>query len=131
MEAGVKYKHTLEGQAQKAILGYARLDLVAHKKKIQFGSWNDCLLQKEQVNRLVQSFLTKGADQFLLMKAILLVVTKKGVKEGMYTMTHSVETTNLPILELEDTAKGKRWLLAAGGQHQLHAIEGWTKILCK
>ena len=49
----------------------------------------------------------------------------------MYAMTHSVKMTDLPILELEDMVKGKQWLLAAGGQHWLHAIEGWTKILHK
>ncbi|KAF8429374.1 hypothetical protein L210DRAFT_931022 [Boletus edulis BED1] len=134
LEDSVKHKRGLENKAHKALIGYAYLDLIDNKQEIRFGAWNDWPLQKEQVNRLVQSFLTKGADRFAYTKAIPLVVAKKDLKEGTYTADYrpgSVEPCEIPKLELKAETKGKRRLAAAGGQHRLHAVEAWTKILQK
>ena len=56
LKAGVKYKHTLEGQAQNAILGYAWLDLVAHKTASANWGFGLQILQSSQTLQLFQVF---------------------------------------------------------------------------
>ncbi|KAF8432328.1 hypothetical protein L210DRAFT_3763940 [Boletus edulis BED1] len=134
LEALVEHKMSMDDRAQKAIFGYARLDLIVDESKLRFGTWNPRPLKQDQVNRLVQSFLTKGADRFAYTKAIPLVVSKTDVKEGTYKTTYepgSHPKRNLPLLEVTEEAKGKRMLIAAGGQHRLHAVIQWTKMLTK
>ncbi|KAF8123156.1 hypothetical protein EV363DRAFT_1102171, partial [Boletus edulis] len=134
IEASVAWKQKLEEECHQKIFGYARFDIIEHKDEIRFGSWNDRPLQQNQVSRLVQSFLTKGANRFAITKAIPLVVKKTEVKENTYATSYpssgnAIET--LPLLELRREAVGKKRLAAAGGQHRLRALEEWTKILQK
>ncbi|KAG6370180.1 hypothetical protein JVT61DRAFT_12327 [Boletus reticuloceps] len=132
VEAAVLERQSLEGKARDRIFGYARVDLVKQKDEFRFGTWNDRPLQMVHVKQLVQSFLTKGTDRFALMKAIPLIVKKTDIKEKSYKKNYipggnPVEA--LPMLELEDHAIGKKKLVAGGGQHRLHAVEEWTKML--
>ena len=134
LEPSVENKITMDDRAQKAIFGYARLDLIVHETELRFGTWNPRPLKADQVSRLVQSFLTKGADRFSYAKAIPLVVSKTDVKEGTYAKTYepgSDTKPQLPLLQVADGAKGKRALIAAGGQHRLKAVIQWTKTLTK
>lgn len=134
LEADVARMLALNKRTQKAIFGYARVDLIEQKEEFRFGTWNERRLQGPQVASLVQSFLTKGADRFSLSKAIPLVVMKTDVKATTYATTFSPgmeAAMALPILELQEGAKGKRRLVAAGGQHRVHAVEAWTKHLRK
>lgn len=120
--------------AQEAIVGYARLDVIDHKDDFRFGLWNSRDVEKDEVNKLVQSFLTHGADRFSLSKAIPLVVSKKDLKEGTYTTSYTPgldATKDLPILQLASSGKKGRKLIAAGGRHRIHAVADWTKILTK
>ena len=101
----------LSKQTQKVIFRYARVDLIEQKEEFQFGMWNEQQLQGPQVVLLVQLFLMKGTDQFSLLKAIPLVVMKMDVKATMYVTMFSpgMEAAMvLPILELQEGAKGKR-----------------------
>ncbi|KAF8122099.1 hypothetical protein EV363DRAFT_1301405 [Boletus edulis] len=119
LEASVQHKISMDDRAHKAIFGYARLDLIANRS---------------DVNHLVQSFLTKGADRFAYSKAIPLVLSKTDVKGGSYRTTYEpgLEPNRyLPLLEVAEEVKGKRILIAAGGQHRLHAIIQWRKMLTK
>ncbi|KAG6369867.1 hypothetical protein JVT61DRAFT_13428 [Boletus reticuloceps] len=134
VEASVLEKQKLEGQARDRIFGYARVDLIKQKEEFRFGTWNDRPLQTVHVKRLVQSFLTKGTDRFSLTKAIPLIVKKTDIKATSYKKSYTPGATPLdalPMLELEDHAIGKKMLVAGGGQHRLHAVEEWTKILEK
>ncbi|KAG6369061.1 hypothetical protein JVT61DRAFT_1888 [Boletus reticuloceps] len=134
LEEPVARKVNLEQQARKAIIGYARVDLIKMRNEFKFGQWNPRRLVEGQVNRLVQSFLTKGADRFSVMKAIPLVVSPSDVKKTTYATNYTVETDStkdLPILELENAAEGKQRLVAAGGQHRVHAVAEWVKFLEK
>lgn len=134
LEPSVQHKMSMENRAQKAIFGYARLDVIKNKEEFLFGTWNERPLKPGQVSRLVQSFLTKGADRFSYTKAIPLVLKKSDVKEGTYAKTYTPgidAVLDLPILALEDGKKGKKKLVAAGGQHRVRAVEEWTKILNK
>lgn len=134
LEATVAQKLNQEDRARKAIFGYARLDVIKHKDDFQFGQWNDRPLEKAHVKRLVQSFLTQGADRFSFMKAIPLVVTPGHFKKGTYAEKYvpgTVATPDLPILELESGENGKKRLVAAGGQHRVNAVEEWVKTLRK
>ncbi|KAF8124615.1 hypothetical protein EV363DRAFT_1132290, partial [Boletus edulis] len=134
LEEAVTNRNTLDDHARKAVIGYARLDLIEKKEELRFGYWNDRPLKKAQVNSLVQSFLTKGADRFSVTKAIPLVVSQSEMKPGTYktSYTPGVDAAkDLPILELNDSAKGKKRLVAAGGQHRLHAIQEWLNMLKK
>jgi len=134
LEASVTAKLGLEERARKAIFGYARLDLIQNKSEFLFGKWNDRPLDKQQVGRLVQSFLTKGADRFSFTKAIPLSVRAKDLRSGTYATKFTPgtdATTELPVLELVEEAKGKKRLTAAGGQHRVNAVEEWVKTLKK
>ncbi|KAF8431107.1 hypothetical protein L210DRAFT_3508067 [Boletus edulis BED1] len=134
LEASVQHKISMDDRAHKAIFGYARLDLIANRSDVRFGTWNPRPLKQDQVNRLVQSFLTKGADRFAYSKAIPLVLSKTDVKGGSYRTTYEpgLEPNRyLPLLEVAEEVKGKRILIAAGGQHRLHAIIQWRKMLTK
>lgn len=134
LEASVTKKLGLEERARKAIFGYARLDLIEHKTELRFGTWNDRPLDKAQVGRLVQSFLTKGADRFSFTKAIPLSVRAKDLRPGTYgtKFTPGTDATmDLPVLELVEEAKGRKRLVAAGGQHRVNAVEAWVKTLKK
>ena len=108
--------------------------MIKHKSDFQFGVWNDRPLEKAQVSRLVQSFLTKGADRFSFMKAIPVVVAPAHCKKGTYAPSYvpgTDATPDLPILELETGETGKKRLVAAGGQHRVNAVEEWVKTLRK
>ena len=54
----------------------------------------------------------------MILKAIPLVVSPM-----------NIQTKELPILELENRAKGKRRLVTAGGQHYVNTVEEWMKTL--
>lgn len=134
LEASVEKTKEMEDRAQKAIFGYARLDLIENEGELRFGNWNPRKLKQEHVSRLIQSFLTRGADRFSSTKAIPLVIGKSDVKRGSYAKTYTAESniqSQLPVLEVADAAKGKRILIAAGGQHRLHAVKQWQKMLKK
>ena len=111
LEADVVQMLVLSKQTQKVIFRYAWVDLIEQKEEFQFGTWNEQQLQGPQVVSLVQLFLTKETDQFSLLKAIPLVVMKMDVKATMYVTMFSpgMEVAMvLPILELQEGAKGKR-----------------------
>ncbi|KAF8119181.1 hypothetical protein EV363DRAFT_1306657 [Boletus edulis] len=55
LEASVQHKISMDDRAHKAIFGYARLDLIANRSDVRFGTWNPRPLKQDQVNRLVQS----------------------------------------------------------------------------
>ncbi|KAG6371987.1 hypothetical protein JVT61DRAFT_9005 [Boletus reticuloceps] len=134
LEESVARKGRLEQRARKAIIGYARVDVIEKKSEFKFGEWNTRRLETAQVSRLVQSFLTKGVDRFSMMKAIPLVVSLTDVKTKTYVTKYDPDMDSmrdLPILELQDAAKGKQRLLAAGGQHRVHAVVEWVKFMRK
>ena len=71
-------------------------------------------------------------DRFSILKSIPLVVSPTGVKTGTYTTSYVLNIDaikELPVLQLEDGAKGKRQLVTVGGQHCVHAVEKWVKTL--
>lgn len=134
LEETVEKKKKLDERAQKAIIGYARLDLIENETELRFATWNPRPLKQEHVKRLVQSFLTKGADRFSYIKAIPLVVDKSDLQEKTYATEYKAESnpqSQLPLLKLAAEARGKRLLIAAGGQHRLHAVVQWQKMLRK
>ena len=60
------------------------------------------------------------------MKAIPLFVNKSDVKEGRYAKEYKAgvgAVCKLPLLALSEREKGKKMLMAVGGQHHIHAVE--------
>lgn len=49
-------------RAVMAIFGYARLDVIKYRDKLEFGRWNFWELKCQQTDDLVQSFLMWGLD---------------------------------------------------------------------
>ncbi|KAF8124618.1 hypothetical protein EV363DRAFT_1299778 [Boletus edulis] len=96
LEESVARKTKPEQQAHKAIIGYARVDVITMKTEFKFGQWNP--------RRLV---------------------------DGQSYMPETDSTKDLPLLQLEDAAKGKQRLVAAGRQHCVHVVGEWVKFLCK
>lgn len=125
---------TLEESVCKAIIGYVQLDVIENEKEFRFGTWNNRQLEGQQVSHLVQSFLTKGAHRFSILKAVLLVVLSTDVKMGTYATGYVLDVDGakeLPMLELEDEAKGKGRLVMAGERHCVHAVKEWVMTLCQ
>ena len=72
------------------ILRYMSMDVIKQRTEFQSGKWNNQLVQRVQVNTLIQLFPHNGVDRFLLMKVILLVVAKGDLKENMYMIEYSL-----------------------------------------
>lgn len=68
------------------------------------------------------------------MKAIPLFVNKSDVKEGRHAKEYKAgvgAVCKLPLLALSEGEKGKKMLMAVGGQHCVDAVEVPTKMLRK
>ncbi|KAF9231039.1 hypothetical protein BU15DRAFT_82890 [Melanogaster broomeanus] len=124
----VQANKKLEDQARKAVIGYARFDVLEHRGQIRFGKWNLRPVQRGQVNGLIQSFLVNGADRFSLKHAIPLVVEKESVKVGTYVVNPD-GGDELPVMEIAAGHVGTWGADAAGGQHRVEALEGWVTRL--
>lgn len=135
VEESVKKRQLLDASAKEAVIGYARLDVIVNFKNMRFGIWNPRGVETPQVSKLVQSFLTQGADRFSLSKAIPLVVRPSDVKMGTFAETYTPgqdETQDLPLLELSrPSAEAGLCLVAAGGQHRVEAVKTWVNMLKK
>ncbi|KAG1837976.1 hypothetical protein DFJ58DRAFT_734071 [Suillus subalutaceus] len=116
--------------ADKAILGYARFDLIKYYDHLVFGEWNNRPLVDSQVQSLYQSFLANGVDHFNPIHAIPLVVPKKWLVEGSYSQDVD-KHQELPILEISGSAPKVWKIKAAGGHHRTKAIEAWMKKINK
>ncbi|KAG2063580.1 hypothetical protein BDR04DRAFT_1123162, partial [Suillus decipiens] len=119
--------------ANKAIMGFARFDLIKHYSHLEFGKWNDRPLVESQVQSLYQSFLINGADRFNPAHAIPLVVHKEWLEEGSYEkdLDERRELSELPILKMSGNAPKEWKIIAAGGHHRTKAIEAWMKKMEK
>ncbi|KAI5983520.1 hypothetical protein EDC04DRAFT_2616154 [Pisolithus marmoratus] len=92
---------------------------------LQFGKWNPHLI-KAQIMSLMESFQVNAVDQFNPAHAIPLIIPKNLIKHGMY-MTEISNKTPIPILQVRDDAPTNWILPAAGGQHQVAALEIWLE----
>ncbi|KAG2104268.1 hypothetical protein BD769DRAFT_1676255 [Suillus cothurnatus] len=103
--------------ADKAIIGFARFDLIKYYNHLEFGKWNNQPLVDSQVQSLYQLFLANGADRFNPIHAIPLVVHKQWLVEGSYEKDlDKCISRNAP----------NEWKFkAAGGHHRTKAIEAW------
>jgi len=116
--------------AHRAILGYARFDLIKYYDHLVFGEWNNRPLVDSQVQSLYQSFLVNGAERFNPIHAIPLVVPKNWLVEGSYSQEID-KRQELPILEICSSAPKVWRIKAAGGHHRTKAIEAWMKKINK
>ena len=76
-------------------------------------------------------FLMKGMD-WSHIKAIPLVLSKQDMMKDTYMTMYKAELNlqhQLPLLKLVANARGKQMLIAARGQHQLHMVIQWQKML--
>jgi hypothetical protein len=113
--------------ADKAIIGFARFDLIKYYNHLEFGKWNNQPLVDSQVQSLYQLFLANGADHFNPIHAIPLVVHKQWLVEGSYEkdLDKCGELSELPILKISRNTPNEWKFKAAGGHHWTKAIEAW------
>ena len=125
----------MDRHLSKAFIRYARYDIVAHVKKMRFGEWNDCPLQKAQVNGLITSFKVDRVNRFKPSNAIPIVISKKYVKVGSFGNNGNAmeELKEMEITEeaLKLIMERKPVLYVASGQHRIEALSTYQTYLMK
>jgi hypothetical protein len=125
LDHNVKENAKLDKSANKAIVGYARFDLMENYDSLSFGRWNSRPLMQNQVQSLYQSFLMNGVDRFNPIHALPLVLPKEWIVEGTVEKDHE-KREKLPILCISDKAPKDWKIKAAGGRHRVEAIQKWV-----
>lgn len=125
LDHNVKEDAKRDKNANKAIMGYARFDLVENYNKLSFGHWNSRPLMQNQVQSLYQSFLINGVDRFNPMHALPLVLPKEWIVDGTVEKDHE-KREELPILRISDKAPKDWKIKVAGGRHRTETIKKWV-----
>ncbi|KAI6008937.1 hypothetical protein BKA83DRAFT_4505366 [Pisolithus microcarpus] len=124
LEKEIEEANAMNEQVKKALLGYARFDILQNCDVLKFGKWNPRQLLPSQVAALGNSFLINGVDRFNYSYAMPLVMDKSSIEEGSYMPTPDAGP-NLPELKLRDGLPKDFKITAAGGQHRVAALKDW------
>ncbi|KAG9311944.1 hypothetical protein JVU11DRAFT_8205 [Chiua virens] len=119
-----------------ALIGYSKFDVVTNKSKMTFRRWNDRDLIKDQVNKLVTSFMVDGVNRFKVANAIPVAIRKEDVKAGSYGSDgHAMEDLKYMELTLDAQKRvietGQSAIIVASGQHRIAALEQYHTFLGK
>jgi hypothetical protein len=125
LDHNIKEDTKRDKSANKAIVGYARFDLMENYDSLSFGHWNSRPLMQNQVQSLYQSFLINGVDRFNPIHALPLVIPKEWIVDGTVEKDHK-KREELPILRISDKAPKDYKIQAAGGRHRTEAIKKWV-----
>ncbi|KAG2355770.1 hypothetical protein BDR07DRAFT_1492786 [Suillus spraguei] len=125
LDSNVKEDAKRDKSANKALLGYARFDLVENYDSLSFGHWNSRPLMQNQVQSLYQSFIINGVDRFNPIHALPLVLPKDWIVDGTVEKGHE-KKEELPILRISNKAPKDWKIKAAGGRHRTEAIKKWV-----
>ena len=131
-----------EEMSQNALIGYARTDIL--DRKITFGRWNRRQENKDEVKKLVDSFMRNGVYRYLVAHAIPLVVSKDRLAEGGWISPLDEnldfqEPKSIPALRLKDDPAAEYSdekanladappISAAGGRHRSGALAQYQRM---
>jgi hypothetical protein len=127
LETKAQDQFTLDALSKEAVLGYARIDLIKLRSRIQFQNWNPRLVNPKQVKLLARSFRSEGMQRFSPDYAIPLVMSPSMFDAATCS---SDPTLGIWLPELTLTTDDEP-ILAAGGQHRLEALVICTQELRK
>ncbi|KAF8415215.1 hypothetical protein L210DRAFT_3657807 [Boletus edulis BED1] len=113
-----------EQELQKALIGYAKWDFLAHPAK--FGTWNMRALNTSEVQKILDGFGVVGCNRFSKEHLIPLVVKKEYIKEYTYDQEFPDETDLRP-LKLDTKVPISYLVAAASGQHRVAALKRWVQ----
>ena len=124
----VLHHFKLEDRVEKALLGYARMDVL--ERELTFGTWNSRHLNDLEKKLLLESFNINGLRRFEIQYAIPIVVPKHAVVLSSLARRANIETelpdgSHLNILEFTQDAPDA--ILAAGGRHRVAALKEWLQ----
>ena len=118
--------YRLERRAEKALMGYAKLDILTHE--LTFGPWNTRELDSSEKRMLIESFNVNGLRRFEIQYAIPIVVSKQTVVQSSVTRRADVKNekpdgSHLRLLRFEPAPP--ETILSAGGRHRKEALKDW------
>lgn len=116
--------------ASTTLIGYARMDIITHEKRLQFGKYNPRRVDNGQVQKLLESFYINEVDCYLLDHLIHLFVDKK-ILSGQCWTEDKYGGKNLPEVAIVENASANWCFVAAGGQHRLGALKLWVARMKK
>ncbi len=107
----------------QSIIGYAKLDILHFRDRLEFRNWNLRPINKKEVDRLALSFELEGIDRFHQEHAIPLVVQPGDLAAGSFIPASAFDgfsSEKLPVVQfISETSN----IAAAGGQHCLCALD--------
>ena len=110
--------------ALKALIGYARLDILEHADRLKFGEYNPRRIDNSQVQKLLESFYINKVDRYLPDHLIHLFVDRK-LLVGQCWSDDKYAGEKLPKVEIVSNAPADWCFIAAGGHHRLEALKLW------
>jgi len=110
--------------ALKALIGYARLDILEHADRLKFGEYNPRRVDNVQVQKLLESFYINEVDRYLPDHLIHLFIARK-LLVGQCWSDDKYAGEKLPKVEIVSSAPADWCFIAAGGQHRLEALKLW------
>lgn len=132
---GEKAEIELDKRLSEAFIGYARFDVVTHRKDMTFKRWNDRPLLTSQLNGLITSFKVDGVNRFKASNAIPLVVPKKYIVPDTYgsdgNAMENLREMQLTVEAFKAISAGQAVVYVASGQHRIMALDNFQMYLLK
>jgi hypothetical protein len=114
--------NALDTVCNAAIVSYCRLDVLDPPVPLEFGKWNNRLLDEKQAKKLAKEMTDRGMRPFGQGNLLPLVISRDKLEEGCIHMNPNAEAA--PMLELTDEViEEGTTLMMAGGRHRQRATE--------
>lgn len=120
-----KETQRLDTLVAKCKVGVAWIDLLAMKKRLKFGVYNDRPQNEAEVNKLVACFEETGIVSMKDVTAIPLIMQTSRIENLDSLVKNFDDPDEVPELELDDANE----IVVASGQHRLAALEKYEHSL--
>ena len=121
-EKQAKENQRLEQLKRKALLGWAKMNIINGPITLQFGHYNFRELNKKEGKLLHKSMIENGIRRYQPEHAIPIVAPKQFVKE-VSLLKNAVGVSSIKEIEWTAAAREKGYVIAAGGRHRQYAAE--------
>ncbi|KAG2050856.1 hypothetical protein BDR06DRAFT_974134 [Suillus hirtellus] len=113
----------LDAGVNNTIIGIGKINILAIENTLKFGTYNDRLLNKSEVNKMVDSFEKYGLQWMKESNALPIVIERSRIAPGQALTGSWTDANTLEEVVFQDVEP----LICASGQHRVAALRKMAK----